>query len=47
MIKDTTPEGLTEKYPWWSLSATAGMTTDRTDKVKESAGVFKGKNIFV
>ncbi len=45
--EDTTPEGLSEKYPWWSLSATAGMTTDPIDKVEESAEVFKGKNTFV
>jgi hypothetical protein len=42
----TTTEGLSEKYPRWSLSAIA-KTTDPRDKAEESARVFKGKNTFV
>jgi hypothetical protein len=42
--EETTIEGLTKKFPWWSSSAAVGRTTDPEARVEELARVFKGKN---
>ncbi len=44
---ETTIEGLSKKYRWWSPLTTAVKSFDSASKTEESAALFEGKNIFV
>jgi hypothetical protein len=45
--EETTIEGLSKKYPWWSPLTTAVKSSDSASKTEESATLFEGKNMFV
>ncbi len=45
--EETTIEGLSQKYPWWSPVVMTGMSTCPAGKTEETASLFEGKNTMV
>jgi hypothetical protein len=45
--EETTIEGLSKKYPWWSPAPVIGKTTGSLNETEDTASVLEGRNTRV